>query len=342
MTAFLTWSVIRAFPQTDGESIEVAGLQSEVTVHRDSHGIPTLTAETTDDLFRAQGFVHAQDRFWEMDFRRHMTSGRLSELFGEAQVGPTHSCAPWDGTVSRKRRSTALPPDALSYYEAYADGVNAYLDERQGGALALEYTVLGLQNSDYEPEPWTPTDSVAWLKAMAWDLRTNIEDETNRAILGQGLAPERLDRPVPGLPLRRAPGHHGGGPGRIRRRATRTSPHPPPPTPPTTPMRRGRRGPPTRTQLSRTRADTTPDAAEPAGQQDALGLTELRLLRACATLLERVDTLVGGEEEGIGSNSWVVSGEHTGHRRATAGERSPPGRRPCRQCGRRCSCGAQK
>ncbi|HJG80438.1 MAG TPA: penicillin acylase family protein, partial [Brevibacterium senegalense] len=85
VTAVLVWSVNRAFPQTDG-TVAVDGLAADVTVQRDGHGIPTLTATSTDDLFRAQGYVHAQDRFWEMDFRRHMTAGRLSELFGESQV----------------------------------------------------------------------------------------------------------------------------------------------------------------------------------------------------------------------------------------------------------------
>src|SRR5690625_5790539 len=80
------WSVQRAFPEVDG-TLDVAGLEHEVTVHRDAHGIPTITAETSHDLFFAQGLVHAQDRFWEMDFRRHMTSGRLAELFGESQLG---------------------------------------------------------------------------------------------------------------------------------------------------------------------------------------------------------------------------------------------------------------
>ena len=62
------------------------GLTATVTVYRDDAGIPQLVAETDHDLFFAQGYVHAQDRFWEMDFRRHVTAGRLAELFGESQV----------------------------------------------------------------------------------------------------------------------------------------------------------------------------------------------------------------------------------------------------------------
>src|SRR5262245_31169741 len=74
------WSVdtVRAsFPQTTG-SLKVPGLSAAVQVKRDAHGIPQIYADTAEDLFRAQGYVQAQDRFWEMDVRRHLTAGRLS------------------------------------------------------------------------------------------------------------------------------------------------------------------------------------------------------------------------------------------------------------------------
>ena len=79
------WTVQRSFPTTSGR-IDVPGLTATVTVYRDDAGIPQLVAETDHDLFFAQGYVHAQDRFWEMDFRRHVTAGRVAELFGESQV----------------------------------------------------------------------------------------------------------------------------------------------------------------------------------------------------------------------------------------------------------------
>lgn len=199
LSGVAAWSVVRAFPQTDG-TLEVPGLQETVTVQRDARGVPTITAARADDLLFAQGFVHAQDRFWEMDFRRHMTSARLSELFGESQV-PTDTflrTLGWHRTAQAE--VAALPAEERGYYEAYAAGVNAYLEERSGGGLGLEYSVLGLQNRGYSPEPWTPADSVAWLKAMAWDLRTNIEDETARALLAGDLDPERIADLYPGTP----------------------------------------------------------------------------------------------------------------------------------------------
>lgn len=301
--ALLTWSVMRAFPQTDGQ-LELAGLQSEVTVQRDAHGIPTLTAETTDDLFRAQGFVHAQDRFWEMDFRRHMTAGRLSELFGEEQVGTDSFLRTLGWHRTAQEEVDALPPEALSYYEAYADGVNAYLEERQGGALAFEYTVLGLQNRDYEPEPWTPTDSVAWLKAMAWDLRTNIEDETSRALLGQSLDAERLADLYPAYQFEEHPVIMAEDPDA----SEVTEADIPAPAPDPAPS---------------TDAAPDDDAEAAAGAEEvgtgasgsAASPGALASLAPDSTaltdLLARVDALVGGRTEGIGSNSWVVGGEHT-------------------------------
>src|SRR5688572_342777 len=79
------WAVRDPFPTHDGE-LALPGLSAPVTVYRDEHGIPQIYAETAEDLFRAQGYVHAQDRFWEMDFRRHVTGGRLAEWFGPDQV----------------------------------------------------------------------------------------------------------------------------------------------------------------------------------------------------------------------------------------------------------------
>jgi penicillin amidase len=321
LTGYLAWSVTRAFPQAAGE-IAVEGLDAPVTVQRDAHGIPTLTATSTDDLFRAQGFVHAQDRFWEMDFRRHMTAGRLSELFGESQV-PTDSflrTLGWHRTAQDE--VDALPADVRGYYKAYAAGVNAYLEERKGGGLAFEYTVLGLQNREYEPEPWTPDDSVAWLKAMAWDLRTNIEDETARGLLAAHLDEDRLADLYPGYPFDEHPvivAEDPDGSGIADADI-------PAPAGDTAAEAAGTDDD-DQTEAAETEDDETTeasagsadDAAAEAGATTAGGpptagaASEVANvdLSALTDLLTRVDELVGGAGEGIGSNSWVVGGEHT-------------------------------
>lgn len=181
--------VRRSFPTTDGE-ISLPGLDAPVTVHRDESGVPTIEAETAHDLFLAQGFVHAQDRFWEMDFRRHVTSGRLSELFGKSQLGTDTFIRTLGWRKVAEQEVKKLDKTSLGYYEAYADGVNAYLEDKSPTELSLEYAVLGLETGSTEVEKWTPVDSVAWLKAMAWDLRSNLEDEIDRSILGSELTDE--------------------------------------------------------------------------------------------------------------------------------------------------------
>ncbi len=79
------WQVRRGYPQYDGE-VALPGLTGEVQVLRNAYGVPTVYADTAEDLFRAQGFLHAQDRFWDMDFRRLVGAGRLSEIAGEDAV----------------------------------------------------------------------------------------------------------------------------------------------------------------------------------------------------------------------------------------------------------------
>ena len=176
------WLVQRPMPQTSG-TLSVAGLNADVSVHRDERGIPTIVAESSDDLFFAQGFVHAQDRFWEMDVRRHITSGRLSEMFGDSQVETDTFVRTLGWRRVAEEELSLLSQDTLEALTAYSAGVNAYLAERGPTEVSLEYSLLAVTARDYSIEPWTPADSVAWLKAMAWDLRSNLEEETDRALL---------------------------------------------------------------------------------------------------------------------------------------------------------------
>ncbi len=175
--------VRRSFPQTSGE-LTLAGLSAPVEVIRDDHGVPTVVASTSDDLFRAQGYVHAQDRFWEMDFRRHVTAGRVAELFGASQLDTDRFVRTLGWRRVAEQEVAMLEDDTLRMLEAYADGVNAWMQDRSGSQLSFEHALLPVTGArGYEPEAWSPTDSVAWLKAMAWDLRSNLEDELLRARL---------------------------------------------------------------------------------------------------------------------------------------------------------------
>lgn len=200
--AYGYYTLRSAFAQTSGE-IVVQGLSADVRVIRDELGIPQIYAATDRDLFMAQGFVHAQDRFWEMDFRRHVTAGRLSELFGESQLSTDKFLRTIGWRRVAEQELALVQPSTRAFLEAYADGVNAYLKTRSGADLSLEYAVLNLQVSDYVPEPWTPVDSLAWLKAMAWDLRGNLDDELARAVAAEAVGAERTAELYPAYPFDR-------------------------------------------------------------------------------------------------------------------------------------------
>jgi len=189
--------VRRSWPQTGGE-LTLSGLDGEVRVVRDGHGIPQIYADTTHDLMLAQGFVHAQDRFFQMDVRRHATAGRLAELFGESALESDVVVRTLGWRAVAEQELALLRPATRSALDAYAKGVNAYLEGRSTSEMALEYTVLGVGGLDYQPERWTAVDSVAWLKAMAWDLRTNLEEEIGRAIATAQLGPGRTADLYPG------------------------------------------------------------------------------------------------------------------------------------------------
>ncbi len=190
----------KSFPQIDGE-IKLAGLDGPVDVYRDKMGIPHIYASTTHDLFLAQGYIHAQDRFWQMDFSRHVGSGRVAEMFGKDRVSTDAFLRTLGWARVAEEELKLLPPEDLAVLQAYSDGVNAYLVDHKGEALSLEYSVLKLLTPGYEPEPWIPLHSITWGKAMAWDLgRGRLNSEIQRAILLKTLTPEQLAELYPPYP----------------------------------------------------------------------------------------------------------------------------------------------
>lgn len=196
------WAVRRPFPELRDE-LTVAALDAPVTVLRDQWGVPHLFGDSLTDLAAAQGYVHAQDRFREMDVRRHVTAGRLSELFGESQLDTDRFLRTMGWRRVVEQELDLLDDRSIAVLEAYAAGVNSYLDERSPGEISLEYTILGLTGTAVAIEPWVPADSVAWLKAMAYDLRANSEEEIARTRLTTALGPERAATLDPTYPLDR-------------------------------------------------------------------------------------------------------------------------------------------
>ncbi|GAB7109024.1 hypothetical protein JCM4814A_73380 [Streptomyces phaeofaciens JCM 4814] len=300
------WSIstVRAsFPQTKG-SITLQGLSGPVDVKRDGYGIPQIYASSDEDLFMAQGYVQAQDRFYEMDVRRHMTSGRLSEMFGESQVDNDEFLRTlgWD-RVAKEEYDDKLSDSTKKYLRAYAEGVNAYLAGKDAEEISLEYAALGFVN-DYKPAEWTPVDSVSWLKAMAWDLRGNMQDEIDRALMTSRLGPQQIADLYPDYPYKvdgesntivqdgeystlneafeASDGTSGSGDGSGDGSGTS-----------------GTSGA-TGTSGSSDASGTSSDTSGLQGQ--LIGLYDV---------LDDLPTAVGVNGNGIGSNSWVVSGAHT-------------------------------
>jgi penicillin amidase len=144
---FAFTTVRRSLPQTEG-TIALRGLDAEVTVHRDEAGVPQVYADSATDLFFAQGFVQAQDRFFEMDVRRHITAGRLSEMFGPDTLETDKVVRAMGWRRIAEREVARLDPQVLTYLEAFSAGVNAYLEDRAPGELSLEYTLLALGGLD--------------------------------------------------------------------------------------------------------------------------------------------------------------------------------------------------
>ncbi|MGP3931553.1 penicillin acylase family protein [Nonomuraea sp. KM88] len=266
LAGVLVVTVRTSFPQADG-SLRLPGLSGKVEIYRDKSGIPHIYAGTAADLFMAQGFVHAQDRFFEMDFRRHMTAGRLSELFGASTLKTDKALRTMGWRWVAEQELGGLAPETRDNLNAYAKGVNTWLAANPNASdRSLEYSVLKLQNGAYQPEKWTAADSVAWLKAMAWDLRSNVESEIDRALALTKLPKERVDQLYPGYPYDR---------------------HSPIVTQGT---------------LARGHFDQEAEPRRRAG----------RLLTQAAAALDAVpDTMSTEDREGIGSNSWVVSGANT-------------------------------
>ncbi|MER6129198.1 penicillin acylase family protein [Streptomyces sp. NPDC001795] len=291
------WSVstVRAsFPQTRG-SITLEGLSGPVDVKRDGYGIPQIYASSDEDLFMAQGYVQAQDRFYEMDVRRHMTSGRLSEMFGKSQVKNDEFLRTlgWD-RVAQKEYDTKLSASTKKYLQAYAKGVNAYLKGKDGKDISLEYAALGFTN-DYKPEAWTPVDSVSWLKAMAWDLRGNMQDEIDRSLMTSRLGPKQIADLYPDYPYsRNKPIVQEGEYHTVTKTFEQSAS--------------------TGTQSS-TGTSTSTGAATSTGASSSTGTSASSSLQSqlagLTKVLDTVPTAVGVNGNGIGSNSWVVDGRHT-------------------------------
>ena len=185
-------------------ALVIAGLSAPVEVVRDPEGVPHIFAKSIDDLFCALGFIHAQDRLWQMELLRRSGQGRLSEIFGERTFASDVFLRTLDLYGHAERSLAALPPEARRTLEAYAKGVNAFIERKTGWLeprLPPEFLLMR-----HAPEPWRPADSVVGLKMMALNLGTNINFEVARlTYAAQGLTAAEIEDLMPPDPKDAAP-----------------------------------------------------------------------------------------------------------------------------------------
>jgi penicillin G amidase len=173
---------------------QVQGLTAPVRISRDAMGIPTIVAHDDTDAAFALGYVHAEDRLYQMDVRRHFAAGRLSEWFGAPAVDSDRMMRTLGLARAAERQFDVLPPEVQAGLTAYAAGVNAYLRERRT-ALPLEYYLLRA-----EPDPWRPADGLIAGKLTAWLLAGNYRSELVHAHVAERVKPEEMPILYPAYP----------------------------------------------------------------------------------------------------------------------------------------------
>jgi penicillin amidase len=193
---------LRGLPTTHG-SIAIAGLDDAVRVTRDANGIAWIEAETSHDLFVGQGYVHAQERMWQMEVWRHISAGRLSELFGTSTLKEDRFIRTLGWRQSAERDLAELSPGARAAVDAYAVGVNDWIADH-AGAMSLPFVVTGFKAGlgggigGYKLEPWTAIDTLAWQKVQGWQLGGNFDSEIFRMLADAKLGdPARTDELFP-------------------------------------------------------------------------------------------------------------------------------------------------
>lgn len=187
------WFVTKSHPQTSG-TLQLSGLVHPVTIVRDAYGVPHIYADTAHDLFMAQGYAHAQDRLWQMEFNRHVGHAQLAELFGADLVDEDTFLRTLGTPRAAQRDLENTNPQTLAYLDAFAQGVNAYIHSHQDN-LPVEFILLGTKPAD-----WKPLDTLVWAKVMAYDLGGNYDQELLRAALKQEAGEDALATLMPPYP----------------------------------------------------------------------------------------------------------------------------------------------
>jgi penicillin amidase len=269
---FLSALLTFGFTAAQENELIIPGLHSRVEILRDEWGIAHIYADNSHDLFFAQGYTHAQDRWWQMEWWRHLGNGRLSELAGDSLLGTDIFIRTLGGhAVVRRELAEGYNAEVEPYLQAFAGGVNAYLNDRQPGQLAMQYTALGIAGIQTKIEPWTPADTLIWAKVMAFNLGGNMGIEMLLSELSAQLPQEMIDQFAPAFPY----GYHP-------------------------------------TILTSEDLPITDESLKTSPLAAITAMTGIKGLqtRLAGSVSPEID-LGLGRELGIGSNNWVVSGTLT-------------------------------
>ncbi|MCX6152454.1 MAG: penicillin acylase family protein [Ignavibacteriales bacterium] len=182
-----------SLPDYNGEK-DFPGLSNKVEIYRDDYGIPYIFSQTDEDAAFALGYVHAQERLFQMDIARRAGEGKLSEIFGSKTLAFDMMFK----TIGMDRVATQvlkqLNRETKNILEAYSEGVNAYIQEYKG-MYAFEFDVL-----QYDPEPWKPEQSLLIGKLMAWELNISWWTDIAFSNLVQSLGEEKVKEILPDYP----------------------------------------------------------------------------------------------------------------------------------------------
>ncbi|HMF96684.1 MAG TPA: penicillin acylase family protein [Vicinamibacterales bacterium] len=297
----------RSLPQLEG-TIVVAGLSAPIDVVRDADAIPHVFATNKQDALFGLGYVHAQDRLWQMELQRRIAFGRLSAVLGPAAVPQDRFLRTVGFGRAAKSAWETTPDWARQQINAYLAGVNAFIAGHHGAGLPPEFTLLR-----FEPEPFTGPDVLAWVKMMAWDLSANYAFELLRHDLANAVGAERMAQLMPpyavrGLSITEGPGWPGG-PGEAGGSGASGGPG----------GSGGSGGPggsdaTHQTSLNKPSSPTCPTCQTcPACQTHPTYPALPAFMRALASDNRALtEALLGGAgAEAIGSNNWVVDGTLT-------------------------------
>jgi len=281
----------RSLPTYDGR-IAVGGITAPVEIVRDRDAIPHIFGATKLDALFGLGYVHAQDRLWQMEFQRRIGNGRLSEIFGTSTIPQDRFLRTVGFGRAARATWSEMPPWAQEQVNAYVAGINAFIATHHGSQLPPEFSLLR-----FEPEPWSGNDVAVWVKMMAWDLSGNYAFELLRHDLARTVGLEGMAQLMPPYPL--------DGPSIVSDADLNA---------PGSPFH------PRHSEHSKHSAKGTPE--EQRGSDDGprtrdQGLQSSSWLAATESSLAQGndavrDMLLGGATtESLGSNNWVVDGSLT-------------------------------